>query len=184
MEVNKSSNTFTIKPPWDLVIVITFDVLFAYLIASPLMRAQVDAYRLGDGGRRASARVFNSGNQTTISYFLYELNSLSYQYAAIDPDDGQLRKYSNTQFVSLETLEHLNYGDMITITYLPSDPSISRLSGINTDDSDLAIDLICLSLTVPITGGVWVRRKWSERRSAKNKNFHVNGKDDQRRIWL
>ena len=164
MENHQSS--FTVRPNWTVGISILLILLFEYMMVAPLIRARIEASKLTKYGTRTEAEVFYPGYTTSLSYFPVDLQSLFYRFSANDPKSGQITIFTDSQFVGRNTSQRLNSGDHITIIYLSSDPTISRLTGTDTDDSDLSdYPLFSALCGIPIFIGLGVGWTWLKRKS-------------------
>jgi hypothetical protein len=150
---------------WGLVFFILAILVLVYLLVSPLIRARVDASKLAHSGIRTEGAVFDPGTTTVLSYGLVDLHKLSYRFASTDPGSGRMTTYAGSQFVSQRSFERLNAGNQVTIVYLPRDPTISRLAGRDTDDSDLSdVPLVSVLCGIPFflgiaAGWTWLKAK-------------------------
>jgi hypothetical protein len=146
----------------EVVVIVLLFLFFEYIMVSPLIRARIDASKLNKFGIIAEARVVNPDYQIDLSYFVVDVHNLSYQFIADDPERGQAKTYTDSQFVSRNAWQHLNPGDNVTIIYLTSDPTISRLAGTDADNSDLSDSpLITMLFLIPIFIG-WVGWMWKK----------------------
>jgi hypothetical protein len=143
--------------------------LFECIGLFPLIRARIDASRLAGDGISTQALVFYPGYDTEFSYFVVNLHRLSFRFSANDPETGQVRTFGGSQFVSGDTWLRLTTGDYVTVSYLPSDPRVSRLTGSDSDNIDLDDSLIYLAvLGPPIVFGLWEGLSWLRKIESQN----------------
>jgi hypothetical protein len=137
---------------------------------TPLIWARIENSQLTKYGIRTQAEVFDPGYYQEIMYLFVSLESLPYRFSALDPKSGQMRTFQDKQFVSPDTTFRLEAGDPVDIMYLPSNPNVSRLTGNDSDDTDLEDALLYLAVFGPpgvliLWEGIGWVKNWIDRQN-------------------